>query len=279
MSERADILQLIAERVRVRFSTLDADAFASYLSENLRGASESEGTPSQRFAALSLDDLYLAAACGLNDERAWEELAASHFRFMRQLARRYLPEPGAGDLADQVIADLWQRGKIARYAGRSTLRTWLGAIVAHAALNAVKSARARATVEDGAFERDRVEAVPTREPLEHERESSRLLAKLVVEVLADIPADDKLLLLMCYEQNLTLEEMRRALGGSRATLSRRLRDARERLWASLDALARRQLGASAESLKAGINLAPSDFDLEAAVGAVRTFDELRRDVV
>jgi hypothetical protein len=49
-----------------------------------------------------------------------------------------------------VIADLWQRGKIARYEGRSTLRTWLGTVVANAAVNASRSRRTVGLHEDAA---------------------------------------------------------------------------------------------------------------------------------
>lgn len=280
MTERSAVLNLIGDRVRVRFAALNAAAFADHLIEKAREAPDIEVALAERIVRLSLDDLYLAAACSMNDDQAWEELGAAHFPFVRRFARRFLREPAAGDLADQVIADLWHRRKLARYAGRSTLRTWLGAIVAHAAINAAKSARAVGSVERGsALERVGLGVIETRRPLEHERESSRLLAKLIVEILEDLPSDDKLLLLMYYEQGLTLEEMGRAIGASRATLSRRLRDARERLWAALDALARRRLGAPAESLKDGIDFARLDFDLETAVGAVRSIDERRRDVV
>src|SRR5207244_7955291 len=46
--------------------------------------------------------------------------------------------------AAELIADLWQHRKIERYEGRSSLRTWLATVVAHAAVNAGKAARTRA---------------------------------------------------------------------------------------------------------------------------------------
>lgn len=91
-----------------------------------------------RLSRLSLDDLYLATACARGDDKAWKECAERYFGFIRDFARRYLPKVEAAELADQVIVDLWERGKMGRYEGRSSLKTWLGAVVAHAALNVVR---------------------------------------------------------------------------------------------------------------------------------------------
>jgi hypothetical protein len=132
----ASLVSLVARQVRFRFA-IDANAFADHLA-----ASVPSGTSLEDHARrLSLDDLYLAAACARGEEAAWEECLARHGAFIRDFARRFLREPAASDVADQVVADLWQRGKMARYQGRSTLRTWLGSIVAHAALNAMQAGR------------------------------------------------------------------------------------------------------------------------------------------
>jgi len=275
MTERAAVLDLVLARVRVRF-LLDAERFADWLVERARGQPSAEPLDA-RLEPLSLDDLYLTAACSMKEERAWEELSATHFDFMRQFARRFLREPAAGDLADQVIAELWDQNKIARYAGRSTLRTWLAAVVANAALNAAKADK-RVMPLDAPGARSRV-AVATDPDPAGERESSELLAKLIVEVIRDLSDDDKLLLLMYYEQGLTLENMTAVIGGSRATLSRRLKDTRGRFWASLDQLARDRVGAPASALKEGVDLGRIDFDLEAALGAIRSVDERRRNAV
>jgi hypothetical protein len=137
--QRDRVLALVATHVHVRFA-LDASTFTERLLE-LGRAAPSDRTPEEHVRRLSLDDLYLASACAQGEESAWEECLARHGDFVRGFARRFLREPAASDVADQVIADLWERRKMARYEGRSALRTWLGAIVAHAALNAVKADR------------------------------------------------------------------------------------------------------------------------------------------
>jgi RNA polymerase sigma-70 factor (ECF subfamily) len=261
----AGILSLAAGHVRFRFA-LDAEAFAEHVAA--LAASMAPGTPPEEHARrLSLDDLYLAAACARGEEAAWEECLARHGAFIRDFARRFLREPAASDVADHVIADLWERRKMARYQGRSTLRTWLGSIVAHAALNAMKTGRRTLPLEgdeDGAHRSAARGAPETGSGPERS-----LLEELVKEAMEGLPAEGKLLLLLYYEQGLTLDEMAAVLGGSKAALSRKLQRTRDELRASIDSLSRRRAGSSAEWLRAGIDLGHLELDLGRLLGGAQ----------
>src|SRR5688500_11773285 len=141
--DRESALEVVRERVDVRFSVSASD-FADRLltlPALITPAGDNPALPRRAggisaLRALALDDLYLATCCAAGDEGAWREFESKHFSFMRDFARRLLSATAADDLAAQVIADLWQRRKIAQYEGRSTLRTWLCAVVMRAALNA-----------------------------------------------------------------------------------------------------------------------------------------------
>jgi RNA polymerase sigma-70 factor (ECF subfamily) len=270
--QRDRVLALVASKVRVRFA-LDASAFTERLIE-LALAASSDRTPEEHAQRLSLDDLYLATACVRGEERAWEECLARHGGFVRGFARRFLREPAASDVADQVIADLWQRKKMARYEGRSALRTWLGAIVAHASINAAKADRRWLPLEDDGPGLRRQES-PGTPPDGTTTEDRSLFEGLVREAIEGLPAEDKLLILLHYEQTLTLDEMVLAVGGSKAGLSRRLKRAREQLHASLDSLAHRRAGLSAETLRSGIDLSRLQLDLGTILGGVAP--ERKRD--
>lgn len=262
--ERDHALVLIARAVHVRFA-LDAGSFADRLLELARAASRDPGRPPhEHLERLSLDDLYLATSCVKGDEQAWEEMTGRYAGFIRDFARRFLPGPGAQDLADQVIADLWERRKLSRYEGRSTLRTWLAAIVAHAALNVLKASRRSVPLTSGELRQWQRTAL-TR-PSAATAEPAALLQEIVGQAIAGLPAADKLLLQLYYEQGLTLDEMTVVLRASKPTLSRRLKRTREALRASIDALAHARSGASADMLRAGVDLARLDFDLAAALG-------------
>jgi len=261
--ERERVLALVASQVRLRFA-LDGPTFADRLLGLARAACPGSDPPlHEHVRRLSLDDLYLATACSLGDEKAWEELAARHVGFIRDFARRFLGEADAQDLAGQIVADLWQQRKLARYEGRSTLRTWLGAVVAHAALNAVKAARRTAALGRDELRRGSLEAPPA-EPAT--RETGSLLAQLVAEAIGSLPSEQKVLLYLYYEQRLTLDEMAVALRISKGGLSRRLTRIRSWLRTAIESLANRSAGASADVLREGIDLGRLDLDLGALLG-------------
>lgn len=205
----------------------------------------------------ALEDLALARACAQGDEPAWEEFGRRHFAFIRAFAQRVLPGAAGGDLADQVIADLWQRGKIARFEGRSTLKTWLGAVVGHAASNAGQKERRLVPLESAAPREAR--GSPDAR-VENER-----LAGLLAEATARLAAPDRLLLLLYYDQGLTLEEMGPLLGRSKAVLSRRVRRVTGALRADLEARSRAKFGASARELAA--DLGSLEIDLASLLAA------------
>jgi RNA polymerase sigma factor (sigma-70 family) len=208
-----------------------------------------------------LDDLSLARACAAGDEGAWAELVAVHGDFLHRFARRVLREPAAGDVADQVIADLWLRRKIARYEGRSSLRTWLGTIVAHAASNARRSARRR--------ERSAAAAglmVASGARVDRERERAVDVAALIASAIARQSVDDRLLILLYYHEGITLDDIGRTMRRSKAALSRRLKRIRNAILNDADREARRRVGVSAQSLLAGVPLSDINLDLRSACG-------------
>lgn len=276
--ERHQVEALIAEAVRVRFA-LDAVSFTDRVQELARAACRgSDRSLLEHVERLSLDDLYLATACARGDERAWDEFGRGYFGFIRGFARRFLTDQEAVDLADQVIADLWSRGKLGRYEGRSTLRTWLGAIVAHAALNAGNALR-RVLPSHGDELGDRLAAALSSAWDAAAEEAARLLRQIVEEAIAALPAQDKLSLRLYYEQGLTLDEMSVLLRASKAALSRRLKRTRETLRDSIEVLSQRSAGIAADVLRKGLNLSRLELDLGAVLGESPTPERRRRGAV
>jgi len=244
---------------------LTEEAFAARLRELAREAGHDSAEAQREYLArLSLDDLYLAQACLAGEEAAWREVAQAHFQFMRDFARRFLPADAAREVADEVIADVWERGKLRQYGGRSTLRTWLGTVITHAALNA-RPALARtqsldapgvaAVVEDGAGAADPAD-----------EQSAALVARLLGEALGALAPADRLLLRLYYEQRMTLDELGVILRASAPAVSRRLKRTRDDLRATLEALARRSTGESAASLRSGLDLSHIELNLDKLLG-------------
>jgi RNA polymerase sigma factor (sigma-70 family) len=220
---------------------------------------------------VALEDLYLATACAAGDDDAWAECERLHFGFIRSFARRFLPDAAARDLADQVIADLWQRGKIGSYAGRSALRTWIGTVVTHTAINARKVAHPIIALDPAEFHRNtlRQEAHSSASPDPEDTDATRILSDLVSRAVAALPAEEKLLLQLHYEEGLTLEQMEVAVHASKATLSRRLKRTREGLKRALDELATGTYGASAETIRHRLSLDRVELDLSRLLAPVK----------
>lgn len=263
--DRAVFLAAIRRTVKPRFS-LSTEAFADLLLERIQARS-SEPDPIAYAKRLCLDDLYLAMACTRGDEDAWREFSERFFDFVRTFTQRFVHDRAAADVADTVIADLWKRGRLAQYDGRSTLRTWLGAVAAHAAINAGKVEQRLVPLEPALMERgapgDRPS--PPHDPTE-DQQTHQVFASLVKRALADLDADGKLLLLLYYEQKLTLDQMEPMLGVSKPTLSRRLDRLRRTIRDSIETQARCDLRMSADALRDRLDFSRLDFDLAAALG-------------
>lgn len=270
-----DVHALIAARLDLRFSVM-AEAFAARVTELAGAAGLSIADFAQR---VSLEDLYLATACTAGDTRAWAECEAKHFAFIRAFARRFLPDVDARDLADQVIADLWQRGKIARYAGRSTLRTWLGAVVAHAAANVRRAAAPQVPLTRTSSGPAVTAVAPSGAASPEDATAERMLAGLVSRAVAALPAEEKLMLRLYYEQGLTLDQMTRITRSSKATLSRRLKAIRSRLKSAVDDLAMRTTGTSAASIREGLRLEHLELDLSTLLRPADSVERQRPDRV
>jgi RNA polymerase sigma-70 factor, ECF subfamily len=256
----AELQQLIMRAVRGRFA-LAAQAFVARVCElALPHCGASDAALRDYVLKLSLDDLYLATACLGGEEAAWRELSGTHFEFMRGFARRFVSGQAARDVADEVIAELWSRKKLHQYGGRSTLRTWLGTVVAHAALNSRHASQRTVSLQpDKSASSDRIEPA--------DDQAATLLRELLTEAVASLPTEERLLLQLYYEQGMTLDELSVTLRVSGAAISRRLKRAREDVRARIEAGARSRTGESAQTLRAGLDLSRIELDLGKLLGA------------
>jgi RNA polymerase sigma-70 factor (ECF subfamily) len=214
------------------------------------------------------DDAALVRRCLAEEGDAWRELVDRHRPAMIDMARRVLSAGHAVDLVDAVVVDLWQRRKLAAYEGRSSLRTWLGAVVVNAALNERRALASRPESAARADDPEPIAAVP----VEIERHQ---LSALLQEAIAALSASEKALVLMYYEQDLTLDAIAAVFEASKSTLSRRLRDARGHILAEATRLATVR-GTTIEALRQGVDLGELDLDLRTACAAGR--DRLGRHV-
>src|SRR6202795_3760495 len=108
--------------------------------------------------ALRLEDLGLACACADGVAEAWEHFVGLYRGYLRACAgvmlRRSASAPEAKELADSLFAELYglsaeKRGSLLRYFhGRSSLKTWLRALLAQRHVDRIRAGRKYEELED-----------------------------------------------------------------------------------------------------------------------------------
>lgn len=184
--------------------------------------------------SLRLDELALACACACAEghEAAWEHFILEYRPVLYRAADALDPSGGARELADSLYADLFgvqaegERRSLFRYFhGRSSLATWLRAVLSQ---RLVDRARARA----------RTAPLPDEEPAPPQPHSEALsdphrdrylslIHAAFRGALARLDPRDRLRLLYYYAQGLTLAQTGRLLREHEASVSRHLSSARK----------------------------------------------------
>lgn len=184
-------------------------------------------TPVNDLAEPADESLMLAYAAG--DANAFEQLYARHRGPLYRFLLRQLRDPA---LADEFFQDVWQRVITARsgWKPEAAFTTWLFRI-AHNRLNDHwRALKHRPPAPDDAEDRTaRVQDPDTPERQLSEFEQRRRLQL----AMAELPDDQREVLHLRLEQELTLEEIGEITGVGRETVKSRLRYAMDKLRARL----------------------------------------------
>jgi RNA polymerase sigma-70 factor (ECF subfamily) len=192
------------------------------------GRTPAAGEVERYLSSLHLEDLALACACANGDEPAWEHFVLVQRPLLYRAADSLDPGGGARDLADSLYADLFglgdhagERQSLFRYFhGRSTLTTWLRAVLAQRHVDRLRTQRRHEGLPDENSPAA-IEAPARSIDPEHHR-YAQLLQRALKEAIATLQARDRLRLACYYAQQLTLAQTGRMLGESEATSSRQL---------------------------------------------------------
>ncbi len=193
-------------------------------------------------------DLELARQCAAGDEQAWERLILEYRPLLYRSADALDPSGGARDLADALYADLYgmkeadgERRSLFRYfQGRSSLATWLRAVLAQRYVDRLRAQRRfvplpdedqtprRAGDSDG-----RVRARETPPDPDRARYLA-LMQRAIGAAVSRLDSRDRLRLGCYYVQELTLAETGRLLEEHEATVSRQLAKTRRAIRADVE---------------------------------------------
>jgi RNA polymerase sigma-70 factor (ECF subfamily) len=229
---------------RESFSTILCEVGTKY------GAS-SEDDARSFFLSLRVDELALARACAAGENSAWEIFLTRYREKLYLSALRIAREDSAArELADTLYADLYgtttregQRvSKLASYTGRGSLEGWLRTVLAQEYVNRYRRTKRLVSLDEESEEGVQFRA-PDPEPV---TTSDNRLARATDAVLADLPAEDRMVLSAYYLDDRTLAEIARMLGVHESTISRKLdklaKSLRRQIVAALtkDGMSRRQ---------------------------------------
>jgi RNA polymerase sigma-70 factor len=216
--------------------SVPAERFQEALQASLQ-AKGGEAAPSRRelerhLESLHLRDLALACGCAAGNDRAWEHFVAEYRPHLYRAADALSPGGGARELADALYADLYglggesgSRASLFRYFhGRSSLATWLRAVLAQRYVDQLRAGRRTAMLDDAT-----AIAIPTPELDPEQARYTGLMGEALRDEVARLTPMDRLRLRAYYEQDLTLSQVGRLTGEHESTVSRQLARTRRTL--------------------------------------------------
>jgi RNA polymerase sigma-70 factor (ECF subfamily) len=217
-----------------------ADALAASATRAFAGQPPGGRDLERHLASLHLEDLALACACAAGNDEAWECFIREQRPLLYRAADALDPSGGARELADSLYADLFglrgaedERRSLFRYFhGRSSLTTWLRAVLAQRHVDWLRTTRRTDPWPDD--ESAAAVSAPSR-PIEPDRDRyAGLMREALALVLQRLQTRDRLRLTCYYVQELTLSQTGRILGEHEATASRQLARTRRDIRAAVE---------------------------------------------
>jgi RNA polymerase sigma factor (sigma-70 family) len=209
-------------------------------------------------------DLELARRCAAGDPAAWETFVAEYRPVLYRAADALNRAGGARDLADSLYADLYglkdgtadRRSLLHYFHGRSSLATWLRAVLAQRYVDRLRAERRLEPLSDedraGRGAVDRAGRGTSRgAPPDPDRSRYLVLMRRALgRAVARLTSRDRLRLGSYYVQELTLAETGRVLKEHEATVSRHLARTRRAIRDDVERQLRDEAGLKDDQLAA-----------------------------
>src|SRR5271168_2264565 len=236
---------------------------ARSVASRFRGLTPSPPQLEDYLGSLCMEDFALACACSEGQEAAWNFFVDNYRGYLRRCAGVMLrcgaETPQACELADSLFAELYgladgRRGtaSLFRYFhGRSSLKTWLRAVLAQRHVDAIRATRRFDSLDDenGAAERRQKNSVrsstePAVGPLAIAPDPYRekyiaLFCAALQGALQRLDAADRRRVCLYYAEGKKLAEVGRLCGEHESSVSRNLERIRGELRASVEGDLRR----------------------------------------
>lgn len=242
LNDHATLIARLFRAARAERWSLDPAEFADALARSATARFRDERARARDVASyiesLHIEDLALACACARGHETAWEHFVSEYRAKLRAAGRAIAGEQEGAELADSLYADLYgvtsgdqSRSLFDYFHGRSTLATWLRAVMAQRHVDAKRASRRLEPLPEHLPESARSAAA---DPPDPDRDRYvRLLETALSAAVAALEPRERLRLSCYYAQELTLAAVGRLMGEHEATVSRRLDRTRRALRAAV----------------------------------------------
>jgi RNA polymerase sigma factor (sigma-70 family) len=210
----------------------------------------SEARLEEYLRTLYSEDLVLATACLHGSEAAWEYFVREYRGYLRAAAGAIMKGSHAGgdaqELADSLFAELFgladgnrgERSLFRYFHGRSSLKTWLRAIVAQRHVDKIREGKRWETLEDGEENEPVAERAGTNShaPADpHRATYTARFSEVLKACLTELEARDRKRLELYYAREMKLAEIGREFGEHESSVSRNLERTRRELRAKVEA--------------------------------------------
>src|SRR5713226_985518 len=260
---RPALLEWLCARANAVRWKLSSEQFAAALGRSAKKAlPPGVATPQklqEYFGALHLEDLALASACAEGCEAAWEHFFTTYRAYLRAAAAAILRcnagSAEACDLADSLFSELYglagskgaERSLFRYFHGRSSLKTWLRAVLAQRHIDSIRAGRRFEELgeDDTGDGRPRTLLGPQMQPGDPHRE--RYVASFTQALqtaLERLEPQQKERLRLYYAEGKSLAEIGRLLGEHESSVSRHLDRVRRDLRRAVEDILRQGIGAA-----------------------------------
>ena len=235
MLERSLVDRLYRKAGATRWS-LPLDAFKDALEAGVERTFPNAVPPrrdlERHLDSLHLADVALACACALGNDAAWEHFITECRPILYRAADALDKTGGAREIADSLYADLYgvpgegqaRRSLFRYFHGRSSLATWVRAVLAQRYVDRLRDAKRTSPLDD-----TQAAAMPALQREPDQPQLGQLAASALRVAIAGLNVKDRLRLRAYYEQDLTLAEVGRITGEHEATVSRHIAKTRKLL--------------------------------------------------
>src|SRR5271168_275281 len=199
--------------------------------------------------ALHLEDLALASACMQGCESAWDYFVSTYRGYLRAAAAAILRSSSgsanACELADSLFAELYgladgrrgERSLFRYFHGRSSLKTWLRAVLAQRHIDSIRAGRRFDSLEDHDTQPTQRITSPEPPPLPldpHRHRYLDLFSRALHSALEKLEPRDHDRLRLYYAEEQTLAAIGKSLGEHESSVSRNLDRIRRELRSSVE---------------------------------------------